>query len=74
MVQYMGPTTSMAHKLQTLSVIFGTVASFDVLMQHIYKVMDGNHKKVASFARRLEGTLNQIRLQCCGRVTDLEVQ
>ena len=64
MVWYMGPTTSMAHILQ----------KFDILMQNIYKVTQGNHEKVPSFSTRLEGTLNQIGLQCTRRVTDLEVQ
>ena len=50
------------------------VASFDVLMQNFYKVMQGNNGKVPSFAMRLEGTLNQIRLQCPRRMTYLEVQ
>ena len=34
----------------------------------------GNYERVPSFATRLEGALNQIKLQCPGRVTDLEVQ
>ena len=55
MSRYMGPTTSMAHILQKLTVIFGTVALFDILMQNCYKVMQGNHKKVPSFTMRLEG-------------------
>ena len=33
MAQYMGPTTSVTHIFQKLAVIFGTMASFDVLMQ-----------------------------------------
>ena len=37
-------------------------------------VTQGNHAKVPSFATRLEGTLNQIRLQCPWRMMDLEVQ
>ena len=49
MAKYMGPTTSVAHILHKLMVIFGTVVSFNVLMQNIYKVMQGNHKKVPSF-------------------------
>ena len=57
----MGPTTSVVHILRKLSVIFGTVSCFDVLMQNIYKVMQVNNEMVPSFARRLEGTLNQIR-------------
>ena len=50
------------------------VASFDVLMQNLYKVTQGNNEMVPSFATKLEGTLKQIRLQCPGRMKDLEVQ
>ena len=74
MARYMGPTSSIAYILKKLTVIFGTVVSFDVLMQNIYKVTQSNHKKVPSFATRLEGTLNQIRLQCPRRIMDQEVQ
>ena len=73
MAQYMGPTASVREILQKLMVIFGTVASFDVLMQNFYKVTQGNHEKVPSFATRLEGTLNQIQLKCQGRIADSEV-
>ena len=45
MASYMGPTASISEILQKLTVIFGTVASFDVLMQKFYKVTQGNHKK-----------------------------
>ena len=72
--QDMGPSTTVAHILQKLTIIFSTVVSFNVLMQNFYKILQGNHEKVLSFTTRLEGTLNQIRLQCPGRVTDLEVQ
>ena len=74
MAHYMGPTEIVAHILRKLLVIFGTVASFDILMQNFYKVMQGNNEKVPSFTMRLEGTLNQIRLQCPRRMTDLEIQ
>ena len=74
MAWYMGPTTSMAHILQKLTIICGTVVSFDVLMQNFYKVTQCKHEKVPSFPTRLEGTLNWIRLQCPGRITDWEVQ
>ena len=74
MARYMGPTMSIDHILQKLSVIFDTVASSDILMQNFYKVTQGNNKKVPSFAMRLEGTLNQIQLQCPRRMMDLEAQ
>ena len=69
----MGTTASVSEILQKLTVIFGTVASFDVLMQSFYKVTQGNHKKVPSFAKRLEGTLNQIQLKCPRGIADHEV-
>ena len=74
MARYMSPTTSVAHILQKVMVIFGTVALLDVLIQNFYNVTHSNHEKVPFFAMRLEGTLNQIRLQCPGRIMDWEVQ
>ena len=74
MARYMVPTASVAHILQNLSIIFGMVASFDVLMQTFYKVTQGNNEKVPSFMMQLEGTLNGIQLQCPRRMTDLDVQ
>ena len=64
MARYMGPTTSVAHILQKLTVIFDTVVSFDVLMQNFYKVTQGNHEKVPSFAMMLEGTLKGPKSGC----------
>ena len=73
MAQYMGPTASVREILQKLMVIFGMVASFDVLMQNFYKVTQGNNEKVPSFATRMEGTLNQIWLKCPGKIVDCKV-
>ena len=74
MTRYMGPTASVAHILCKLLVIFGMVASFDILVQSFYKATQVSNKKVLSFAMRLEGTLNQIQLQCPRRMMDLEAQ
>ena len=73
MAWYMGPTAGVSKTLQKLTVIFGTVALFNVHMQNFYKVTQGNHEKVPSFTTRLEGTLSQIRLKCPGRIADCEV-
>ena len=72
MARYMGPTASVSKILEKLSVIFGTVVSFDILMQNFYKISQGN-EKVPSFATRLEGTLNQIRIKCPGQIANHEV-
>ena len=68
MAQYMGSTSSMAHIIQKLAIIFLEPDA------EFYKVTQGNHEKVPSFATKLEGILNQIKQQCPGRMTDLEVQ
>ena len=72
MACYMGLTSGVSEILEKLSVIFGTVMSFDLLMQNFYKISQGN-EKVPSFATRLEGTLNQIRIKCPGRIANHEV-
>ena len=74
MARYMGPTTSVAHILWKVSIIFGTVASSDILKQNFYKVTQGNNEKVPFFMTQLDGTLNWIQIQCPGRVADLEAQ
>ena len=73
MAWYMGPTAGVSDILDKLTVIFGTVALIDVLMQNFYKITQRNNEKVPSFATRLEGTLNQIRLRCPRQITDREV-
>ena len=56
MAWYMGPTASVSDILEKRLVIFGTIASFDMLMQNFYKITQGSNEKVPSFATRLEGT------------------
>ena len=73
MARYMGPTTSVAHILQTLG-YFWHYKHHLTCSCKISIVTQSNHKKVPSFAMRLEGTLNQIRLQCPRRIMDQEVQ
>ena len=55
MARYMGPTTRMAHILWKLSVIFGTVASFDILKQYFYKVSQGVMKRFPPLPRGWKG-------------------
>ena len=45
MAHYMGPTASVSKILEKLSVIFGMVASFDILMQNFYKFYRGVAKR-----------------------------
>ena len=73
MAHYMGPSAGVSEILEKLLVIFGTVTSFNMLMQNFYKVMQEDNEKVPSFMTRLEGTLNQIRIRCPRRIADHEV-
>ena len=45
MAHYMGPTASVSEILEELLVFFGTVESFNMLMQNFYKSMQGGNKK-----------------------------
>ena len=56
MAHYMDPTASVSKILEKLLVIFGTVMSFNMLMQNFYTIIQGGNTKVPSFATRLEGT------------------
>ena len=73
MVRYMGPTAGVSDILQKLMVIFGMVASFNVLMQNFYTFTQGNHKKCPTFTTRREGTLNQIWFKCPRQIANCEV-
>ena len=53
--RYMGSTTSIAHILCKLLVIFGMMALINVLMQNFYKVSQGSNEKVPSFAQGWKG-------------------
>ena len=72
MAHYMGPTAGVSEILEKLSIIFGTVVSFDMSMQNFYKISQGK-EKVSSFMTKLEGTLDQIRIQCPSRIAAREV-
>ena len=72
MAHYMGPTASVSKILEKLSVIFGTVASFDMLMQNFYKISQGVAKS-AFIHNQVGGQFNQIRIKCPRRIADHEV-
>ena len=55
MTRYMGLAIIIAHILQNF-LFFGTVASFDVLMQNFYKVTQGNTEKVPPLPQGWKGS------------------
>ena len=51
----------MSEMISKLELIYGTVASFDILMQHFYKLQQGKTEKVQVYVTHLEGTLNAVK-------------
>ena len=44
-----------------LKLVYGTIASFDVLMQNFYKLQQGRMEKVPVYVTQLEGLLNAVQ-------------
>ena len=66
----MGPAASIDHILQKLSVIFGMVALFNMLIHNFYKVDHVNNKRLPHLPQGWKD-LNQINLQCLGKIMEL---
>ena len=46
LVQYLGLQAPVAEIINNLELVYGTVASFDILMQNFYKLQHGKTEKV----------------------------
>ena len=73
MVRYLGPTATVGDVVDKLDVIYGRIATLDVLMQDFYSLVQGKGEKVSNFVSRLEGAMNHIRQLHPGRVKEVEV-
>ena len=51
MARYMGPTASVSNILEKLLVIFGTITSFDELMQNFYKITQESQQFCPTLAK-----------------------
>ena len=49
--------------LGKLDTVYGTVASFEILMQSFYKIPQEMSDKIPAYMIQIEGDLNQIRLK-----------
>ena len=48
--------------------MYGTVASFSVLVQSFYKICQDQNEKISTYTTMIEGALNQIRLKYQNRL------
>ena len=60
-VHDMGPNVPLDMILKKLTIIYGNVKSFNLLMRDIYRADQGEDETIPSFTTRIEGLLSQIR-------------
>ena len=61
LVWYLGLEALVAEIINKLELVYGIVASFDILMQIIYKLQQGKTEKVMLYVTQLEGVLNEVQ-------------
>ena len=61
-VRYLGAQACVTPNLSELEMLYGTVISFDVLLQSFYCIHKIEGEKVLTYVTRLEGSLNLLRV------------
>ena len=61
MVQYLGVHAPASQMNEKLKLMYGSVTSFDVLMQNFYRLQHTRAERVPDFVAQLEGALNVIQ-------------
>ena len=59
--------------LSKLETQFGQVASSDTLSQNFYQMVQEKAEKIQTFAARLEGSINQLRLRYSQKIAEGDV-
>ena len=72
MVQFLGPALSIKAILEKLNSLYGSLSTFDIMMQGFYRESQGRSKSVAYYVMRLEGKLNEIQVKHLNRVSEVE--
>ena len=74
LVQYLSPQTLVTEIINKLELMYGTVASFDILMQNIYTLQQGKTEKVTLYVTLLEEALNVVQQEYLTILSTNEVQ
>ena len=72
MVRYLHPATSVDAILDKLDSLYGSVSTFDVVMQGSYRGSKGRSESIAHYIARLEAKLNEIHVKYLNRVSEAE--
>ena len=70
--KYLCPTPSVNVILDKLDSLYGSVSTFDVMMQGFYRETQGRSVSVAHYTARLEGKPNEINVKDLNRVSEAE--
>ena len=74
LVWYLGLQALVSEIINKLELLYGTMASFDILMQNFYKLQQGKAEKVTMYVTWLEGALNVVQQEYLTMLSTNEVQ
>ena len=74
LVQYLDLQALASEIINKLELVYGTIASFSVLMQNLYKLQQGRTEKVTLYVTQLEGALNVVQEEYLTMLSANEVQ
>ena len=72
MVWFLGLSPSVKAILDKLDSLYGSVSTFDIMMQGFYMESQGRIKSVTHYIARLEEKLNEIQVKHLYRVSEAE--
>ena len=74
LVQYLGLHAPVSDIINKLELIYGTIASFNILVQNFYKLNQGKMEKVPVCMTQLEGEMNAVKQEYPNMLTVGKVQ
>ena len=61
LTKFLGPHTPVSQMIDKLELVYGTVASFDILMLNVYKLKTGENQWLPAYVTCLEGALSAVQ-------------
>ena len=74
LVWYLGLQALVSEIINRFKLVYGTIASIDILLQNFYKVQQGRAEKVMLYETHLEGALNAVQQEYLMMLSASEVK
>ena len=71
---YLGPHAPVSEIINKLELLYGTIASFHVLIQKFYKLHKGEMEKIPAYMTLMEGALDAVQQECLNLLSIGKVQ